>query len=184
LNELASMYQDQNKYDAAEPLFREVLAVRERTLGERHEHTRNSMNNLALLLSLEGKLDEAEDYFARALAIEKQVRGADDLQVLILMHNLAGLERDRKRLGDAEALSREVVERATRTLQPGRPERGLFLAGLANTLLAQKRYAESADAFDQARAILVAAYGAGHARVARLDQMRAALYREWGKPMP
>jgi DNA-binding winged helix-turn-helix (wHTH) protein/tetratricopeptide (TPR) repeat protein len=184
LNELASMYQDQGKLEAAEPIFREVLATRERTLGERHEHTRNSMNNLGLLLSLEDKLDESEVLFRRVLKIETQLLGADDLQVLILMHNLAGLERDRKRYDDAETLHREVIERATRTLAPERPERGLFLAGFARTLQAQKRYAESADTYEQARAILVAAYGATHARVVKLDQMLVALYEEWGRPLP
>ncbi len=184
LNELASMYQDQGKVASAEPLFREVLAVRERTLGERHEHTRNSMNNLGLVLSLQGKLDEAEGYFRRVLAIETEMLGADNLQVLILMHNLAGLERDRKRYDDAEALHREVIDRVSRTLAPERPERGLFLAGFARTLQAHKRYAESADAFAQARTNLVAAYGPTHARVVKLDQMRVALYQEWGRPMP
>ena len=184
LNELASMYQDQKKFDLAEPLFREVLATRERTLGERHEHTRNSMNNLGLLLSLEDKLDESEALFRRVLAIETQLLGADDLQVLILMHNLAGLERDRKQFDAAIALHREVVERATRALAPGRPELGLFLAGYARTLQAQKHFAEADDAFVRARAILVAAYGAEHARVVKLDQMRKALYQEWGRPLP
>jgi tetratricopeptide (TPR) repeat protein len=142
------------------------------------------MNNLGLLLSLEDKLDESEVLFRRVLKIETQLLGADDLQVLILMHNLAGLERDRKRYDDAETLHREVIERATRTLAPERPERGLFLAGFARTLQAQKRYAESADTYEQARAILVAAYGATHARVVKLDQMLVALYEEWGRPLP
>ena len=184
LNELASIYQDQKRFDAAEPLFREVLVVRERTLGERHEHTRNSMNNLGLLLSLEGKLDEAEGLFRRVISIEKQLLGADDLQVLILMHNLAGLERDRANYDEAEALHREVIERASRTLAPGRPERGLFLAGFARTLQAQRRFAEAADNFGQAREILVTAYGPSHARVVKLDQMRSTLYEQWGRPMP
>jgi non-specific serine/threonine protein kinase len=184
INELASLYQDQHRFDAAEPLFREVLAARERTLGERHEHTRNSMNNLGLLLKLEGKLDEAEALYRRVLAIETQILGGDDLQVLILMHNLAGLERDRGRLADAEALQRDVVARAARTLDPARPENGLFITGLARTLHAQKRYAESADAFEQARRNLVGAYGSGHARVVKLDEMRSAMYRDWGRPVP
>jgi hypothetical protein len=50
--------------------------------------------------------------------------------------------------------------------------------------IAQRRYAESADMFEQARSILVAAYGASHARVVKLDQMLVALYEEWGRPLP
>ena len=184
LNELASMYQDQNRLDAAEPLFREVLAVRERTLGEDHEHTRNSMNNLALVLSLQGKRDEAEGYFRRALDIEQRLLGPDNLDVLILMHNLAGLERDRGKYAEAETLHREVIERASRALAPERPERGLFLAGFARTLEKEKHYAEADREFTAARENLVAAYGPTHPRVVRLDQMRVALYKEWGRPLP
>jgi hypothetical protein len=184
INELASMLQDQQKYGEAESLFSEVLKVRERTLGERHEHTRNSLNNLGLVLSLEGKLEEADGYLRRVLTIERDLLGPDDLQVLILMHNLAGLERDRAHYDEAAALSREVVTRTARILPAERPENGLFLAGLAQTLQKQKRYAESADAFAAARKNLLAAFGPTHARVIKLEQMQAALYQEWGRPQP
>jgi eukaryotic-like serine/threonine-protein kinase len=184
INELASMLQDQQKYSEAESLFREVLKVRERTLGERHEHTRNSLNNLGLVLSLDGKLEEADGYFRRVLTIERDLLGPDDLQVLILMHNLAGLERDRAHYDEAEALSREVVTRSARILPAERPENGLFMAGLAQTLQKQKRYAESADAFAMARKNLLAAFGPTHARVMKLEQMQTALYQEWGRPQP
>jgi tetratricopeptide (TPR) repeat protein len=33
LNDLASLYQSQGKYNAAEPLFQKALAIRERMLG-------------------------------------------------------------------------------------------------------------------------------------------------------
>lgn len=184
LNELAGMLQDRKDYTAAEPLFREVLASREHALGERHEHTRNSMNNLALLLSLEGKLDESEQLFRRVLSIERDLLGPDDLDVLILRHNLAGLERRRGDFAAAEREDREAVERAAHSLAPERPEQGLFLAGLAQTLQNEKRYAESADVFAKARVNLLSAYGPTHARVGRLTEMQAALYREWGKPLP
>jgi tetratricopeptide (TPR) repeat protein len=160
------------------------LKVRERSLGERHEHTRNSLNNLGLVLSLEGKLEEADGYFRRVLTIERDLLGPDDLQVLILMHNLAGLERDRAHYDEAEALSREVITRTARILPAERPENGLFLAGLAQTLQKQKRYAEAADAFAAARKNLLAAFGPAHARVVKLEQMQTDLYQEWGRPQP
>jgi non-specific serine/threonine protein kinase len=184
LNELASMLQDRKDYGEAEPIFREVLATREKTLGERHERTRNAMNNLALVLSQSGRLDEAEALYRRALAIEREALGNDDLGVLILVHNLGGLERERGDLAAAEALNREAVAGAARTLPPERPENGLFMTGLARTLQKAGRYAEASDAFSKARANLVAAYGADHARVKRLTEMQAALYAEWGRPLP
>jgi non-specific serine/threonine protein kinase len=184
LNELASVLQDQKNYADAEPIFREVLATREKTLGERHERTRNSMNNLALVLKQSGKLDEAEALYQRALAIERALLGPDDLDVLILEHNLAGLERDRGDYAGAEALSRDAVERASRTLPAGRPETGLFLTGLGRTEQKRKHYEDAAATFMKARTILVGAYGPTHARVAKLAEMQTALYKEWGRPVP
>ena len=184
LNELASMLQDQKKYAEAEPIFREVLVTREKTLGERHERTRNSMNNLALVLSDLDKRDEAEALYKRVLAIERELLGPDDLDVLILEHNLAGLERDRGDYAQSEALSRDVVERASRTLPTGRPETGLFLTGLGRTQQKQKHYEDAAATFTKARTILVGAYGPTHARVAKLTEMQTALYKEWGRPVP
>ena len=104
--------------------------------------------------------------------------------MLILEHNLAGLERDRGAYAAAEALSRDAVERASRTLPAGRPETGLFLTGLGRTEQAQKHYEEAAATFMRARAILLAAYGPTHARVTKLAEMQAALYKEWGRPLP
>ncbi|HET6545751.1 MAG TPA: tetratricopeptide repeat protein, partial [Rhodanobacteraceae bacterium] len=125
-----------------------------------------------------------ETWYKRALAIERGLLGPDDLDVLILEHNLAGLERDRGDYAQAETLSREVVEGAARSLAPARPENGLFLAGLARTLQAERRYAEAADTFVAARTNLVAAYGPTHPRVVKLAAMQRALYQAWGRPVP
>lgn len=174
-NELASMLQDAQQYAPAEALFREVLAQREATLGDRHEATRNSLNNLGLVLSLQGKLDEAEPLYRRALAVERELLGPDHLDVLILEHNLAGLLRKRGQLAEAEAMHRDVVERVARTLPPERPEQGLFRVGLAQDLQAAKRWSEADAEFARAREQLVAALGPDHARIAKLDEMHAAL---------
>ena len=175
LNEVASLLQDLGRHAEAEAIFREVLALRERTLGDRNDRTRNSLNNLGLVLSLQGKLDEAEPLYRRALALERELLGPDHLDVLVLVHNLAGLERKRGRYDAAEQLHREAVDGATRTLGAARPEPGLFRAGLALTLQAAGRLDEARGEFETARAVLVAAYGADHPRVAKLDEMRAAL---------
>lgn len=184
VNELAGMLQDGRQLAEAEVLFREVLHVREAKLGERHERTRNSMNNLALVLVLQDKPAEAEALYERARAIERELVGPDDLGVLVLEHNLAGAVRARGDLARAEALSRDVIERAARTLGPERPELGLFLTGLARTLQAQRRYEEGAAAFGRARANLLAAYGPDHPRIVALTRMQLGLYEAWGRPPP
>jgi len=49
-NNLAMLFHDQGKLDEAEPLFREALEVRRRTLGDTHPNTLANINNLGLLL--------------------------------------------------------------------------------------------------------------------------------------
>lgn len=178
LNELASMLQDDRQHAAAEALFREVLAERERRLGVGDVLTRNSLNNLGLVLSLQGKLDEAEVHYRRALDVERGLFGADAFDVLVLAHNLAGLLRKRDDLAGAEALARDTVERAERTLSAARYEPALFRVGLAQTLQRQGRKAEALAEFDRARERLVGLFGAEDARVQKVDAMRAALAQE------
>ncbi len=178
LNELASMLQDDRQFELAEQLFREVLAERERKLGVGSVLTRNSLNNLGLVLSLQNKLDEAEVHYRRALDVERELLGADAFDVLILAHNLAGLLRKRGELDAALALSRDTVERAERTLSAERHEPALFRVGLAQTLQKLGRYAEARVEFTSARERLAKLLGADHARIAKLDEMLAALETE------
>ncbi|MAG64035.1 hypothetical protein CMO84_11000 [Candidatus Woesearchaeota archaeon] len=58
----------QGKYDEAEPLYREALEAKHRTLGDEHPSTLISIGNLGNLLQAQGKYDEAESLFREALA--------------------------------------------------------------------------------------------------------------------
>ena len=55
----AELLRKVGRYEEAGALYREVLAVRRRTLGDEHPDTLGSINNLALLLADQGKLGEA-----------------------------------------------------------------------------------------------------------------------------
>src|SRR5436305_1300206 len=77
LDNLATLYQYQGKYDEAEPLFQRSLTIREKVLGPDHPDAAESLNNLALLYQDQGKYDEAEPLYQRALAIYEKVLGPD-----------------------------------------------------------------------------------------------------------
>ena len=61
MNGLASLYYSQGKYDEAEPLYVECLALRKAILGTSHPYTLTSMNNLAGLYDSQGKYDQAKE---------------------------------------------------------------------------------------------------------------------------
>jgi BioD-like phosphotransacetylase family protein len=79
----------QEKYDEAEKMEREVLAVKKRVLGAEHPHTLTIAGNLASSLSSKGKYDEAEKMEREVLAVKQRVLGADHPDTLSTAGNLA-----------------------------------------------------------------------------------------------
>src|SRR5439155_1669006 len=57
---LATLYEDQGKYDRAEMLVKEVLDAETAKLGADHSDTLFSKSNLAVLFKDQGKYDDAE----------------------------------------------------------------------------------------------------------------------------
>merc|ERR1712087_59561 len=57
LDRVATLLQEHNDLESAEPLCRELVAGRKKKLGPRHPDTLEAVNNLALLLHQLGKLE-------------------------------------------------------------------------------------------------------------------------------
>jgi tetratricopeptide (TPR) repeat protein len=95
LNNLASLYESQGKYDLAEPLLKRALAIREQSLGPDHPKTATSLNNLAVLSKTQGKYDLAEPLYKRALEIYERALGADHPDTIQIRENLAAMKADR-----------------------------------------------------------------------------------------
>ena len=69
LNNLATLYYAQNRYNEAEPLFRRSLAIRERKLGARHPNEVTTLKNYAVFLRSTERHDEAATLESRIKAI-------------------------------------------------------------------------------------------------------------------
>ena len=107
----------QGKYDEAEPLYRESLAIDKKIYGDEHPDVATDLNNLAGLLKaqvsessvfvfplpnavwsadlcfcmLQGKYDEAEPLYRESLAIDKKIYGDEHPDVATDLNNLASL---------------------------------------------------------------------------------------------
>lgn len=75
MNNLASLYADQSRYDEAEPLFVKTLEIRKRDLGEENKHTLASTTNLGVLYMSMKRFDDARAMFERSLPIKRRVLG-------------------------------------------------------------------------------------------------------------
>jgi len=76
-NNLADSLARQGKYDEAEKIEREVLAVMKRVLGAEHSDTLTTAGNLADSLSRQEKYDEAEKMEREVLAVIQRLLGAE-----------------------------------------------------------------------------------------------------------
>ena len=59
LNNLALLYRSQGRYEEAEPLYRDALAMSKRLLGEAHPDVASSLFNLGALRYKQGRYSEA-----------------------------------------------------------------------------------------------------------------------------
>ena len=122
LNTLAMELQAQGKYNEAEPLFREALAVQCATLGNRHPDTLTSINNLGLLMKHKGDLAAAEPLYREALEGRRATLGNRHQNTLSSINNLGVLLQDKGDLAAAEPLYREALEVRRATLGNRHPD--------------------------------------------------------------
>ena len=97
LNNLGILYCQQEKYNQAEPLFKQSLALGQELLGENHLDVASSLNNLAEMYSSQRRYEEAEPLFKQALAMRQKLLGDHHSDVAFSLNNLAKLYRRQKR---------------------------------------------------------------------------------------
>ncbi|KAK3169846.1 hypothetical protein OEA41_009230 [Lepraria neglecta] len=109
MNNLAEVIRHQGKYEEAEEMHRQILALKETVLGKEHPHTLGSMNNLASVLDSQGKYKEAEEMHRQALALRKTVLGKEHPDTLGSMNNLAEVMRHQGKYEEAEEIHRQAL---------------------------------------------------------------------------
>ncbi len=176
LNNLASSYESQGRYDEAEPLYRSALEIGEKTLGAEHPKYATWLNNLAGLLRATDRYEEAEPLYRRALEIGEKTLGAEHPSVAIQLNNLAGLLQRTGRYGEAEPLFHRALEIGEKTLGTEHPEYATWLNNLAELLEATGRYDEAEPLYRRALEISEKTLGAEHPSVAiRLNNLAGLL---------
>jgi tetratricopeptide (TPR) repeat protein len=149
---------------AAEPLFRQALAVREKVFSRDHPDTIASCSALGLILQAGGRNAEAEPLLREVSERACSLWGETHLEYAAHLNNLAMLLHEMGR--DTEAI--ELMTKATNIRRHALGERhqvvGQSLLNLGTTYYTAQNYAEAAPLFRQALAIFEADFGAGHPR--------------------
>jgi tetratricopeptide (TPR) repeat protein/predicted Ser/Thr protein kinase len=143
LSNTGAVLEDQGHFDSAEVLYREGLAIGDKTLGPDHDQVTAIAQNLALLIGRHGKVGEAEVLFRRALASDERKLGADHPSVGIDLINLANVSC---RWGDAargEPAARRAVKIFTSKSTPSGWEVAQARVILGICLTRLRRFAEA-----------------------------------------
>ncbi|MEM9082158.1 MAG: tetratricopeptide repeat protein [Planctomycetota bacterium] len=100
---------DLNRYDEAENLGAEALAMARNLLGEEHAITLNALGNTALIASDRGQFDEAIAIHEELYRIRKRLLGPEHEITMTSLHNIAVEQNIAGRPEKALALYREAV---------------------------------------------------------------------------
>ena len=169
------------RYTEAEPLFRQALAIRKKTLDSDHPDTATSLNNLGVLLRFRGLYGEAESLLCRSLAIREQALGRDHPDTAISLNNLALLLQAQGRYGEAEDQFRQALAIREKTPGPNHPDTAYTFHDLAKLLWNQSRVEEAEPLLRRALAIREQALSPDHPDTAASLDNLAELFRVRGR---
>jgi tetratricopeptide (TPR) repeat protein len=112
-NDLAGHYYEAERYDKAEGLYKEVLAVREKVLGPEHPDTLDSLEKLAILYRRVGPDKLALPLLRRVLSARERSADIDRRQLIEVTEQLAYLLY---RYKDHQAEAEQLFVRAFRQI--------------------------------------------------------------------
>jgi tetratricopeptide (TPR) repeat protein len=178
---LALLYQSQGRYEEAEPLYLQALAIGEQQLGKDHPDVATRLNNLAGHYESQGRYEEAEPLYLQALAISEQQLGKDHPDVAIRLNNLACLYQSQGRYEEAEPLFVRALAIGEQQLGKDHFDVAIRLNNLAYLYQSQGRYEEAEPLFVRALAIGEQQLGKDHPTVASTLNNLALLYESQGR---
>lgn len=145
LHRLGGYYLYQGRYNEAEKLQEESIAIRTELLEEDHPETLVVMSDLAATLCDQYRLDEAEALEVRIMETWKRTRGEEHYQTLDAMSNLAVTLSSQGRPGEAEVLNRHVMEVRKRILGEEHSDTLISMNNLSMTLVTQEQHKEATE---------------------------------------
>ncbi|QPC71750.1 hypothetical protein HYE68_002502 [Fusarium pseudograminearum] len=145
LHRLGGYYLYQGRYNEAEKVQEESIAIRTELLEEGHPETLVVMSDLASTLCDQYRLDEAEALEVRIMETWKRTRGEEHYQTLDAMSNLAVTLSSQGRPEEAEVLNRHVMEVRKRVLGEEHSDTLISMNNLSMTLVTQEQHKEATE---------------------------------------
>jgi tetratricopeptide (TPR) repeat protein len=176
---LGGVLEDLGRPAEAESLYRQGLAVSEKTLGADHDQVSATLNNLALLVGRSGRVSEGEALYRRAIAMDLKKLGADHPAVGIGYFNLADLTCRAGDPGTGIPSSRRALAILSKSLGDTSWQAGMASVVLGRCLMRQGQFVEAERHLLRGRTALENGLGPTHRRVDSAKARLAELYALW-----
>ena len=181
LTTLSEIYDEMALYDAAEPLAKRALEIREKALGPNHPDVAVSLNGLVNVWRKQGKLAEAEPVAKRGLEIREKALGPNHPDVATSVNNLAIIWWEQGKTAEAEALLKRSLEIREKALGQNHPDVATSLNNLATIYADQGKLAEAEPLLKRSLEIREKAFGPNHPDVALSLNNIGDLYMNQGR---
>jgi hypothetical protein len=140
---IASLLNDEGKYNDAEQILRQVASERARILGSEHPDTLAARDGLGFALACQGKYSEAEEEYRAVLRLREKALGPADPETVATRNGLAGVLLWDGKFAEAEIELRAVIKVREEILGPENPSTLKTRENLANVLFGQAKYGEA-----------------------------------------
>ncbi|HEU4422046.1 MAG TPA: tetratricopeptide repeat protein [Pilimelia sp.] len=170
-----------HNYTAAIALGPDLLRDCEHTLGDNHDTTLVTRNNLAQVYDAVGRLDEAIDLLTRTLADRERVLGPDHPHALTLRNNLASAYETAGRLDEAIDLYTRNLTHRERVLGPDHPGTLTSRNNLAYAYRAAGRLDEAIELYTRTLAGCERVLGPDHTDTLNSRNNLASAYQAVGR---
>jgi serine/threonine-protein kinase len=130
-------------YESRERLLRQVLEIREGTLGSEHEDTLSAAAVLVRLLRVRREFAEAEALARENLENQTRRHGRDHPDTLVALNALAGVLYDTARYEEAAGIYRDALAISRSLRGATHPETLRLASNLGASLSAMGRYREA-----------------------------------------
>jgi tetratricopeptide (TPR) repeat protein len=181
LNELASLYHSQGKYNKAEPLYLWSLEIKKCQLGKEHLDVAKILNQLGSMYACQKLYTKAKVLTCQSLIIRKCQLGIDNLDVAQSLNNLALLYHCQGQYNDAEPLYLRALEIRKRQLGIDNLDVAQSLHNLALFYKNQGQYNKAKLYYLQSLRIRKSQLGVEHSDVAQSYYNFAFLYEAQNK---
>jgi serine/threonine protein kinase len=182
LADLGDLYYVKGRYDEAEAMLTEALAVMDREGGQAENlDLALSINQLASVYRRQGKYDQAEPLYERALAIRSAALGPDDPEVARSYNSLAVLNWNRGNYQEAERLYKQALRLWENAYGSDHSDVAKGLNNLALLYHHQNRYKDAEPLYRRAAGIYEKVLGSAHPRLALALNNLALCHFEQGQ---